>query len=147
MEIFIKSKYGNSYLASTNPDVIDAIDSVMNKDIRIRFWYGDNNTGDSWVEENDTMGTVGRSTGDSKIPLLIKNIKSTGGSPILTHCIVKIVDITYKKVLYVHPKFTLPAIEVFQNYVMVDNKIHANCKSFEEATKLAKFLKGDRNSK
>lgn len=36
------------------------------------------------------FGTVGRSTGKVKIPLLVHNSRSMGGGGILTHCIIGI---------------------------------------------------------
>ena len=134
-------------MAKTNSKVIEAIDNVINTGIRIRFWYGDDETGCSWVEENDTIGTIGRSTGDYKIPLLIKNKRSLGGGAILTHCIVKLVDISNNKVLYVHPKFSLPEIDCYFMKVIVDHKVYANCDSWNQAIRLTKFLTGQRNCK
>ena len=57
---------------------------------RIRIWYGDTATGVSWLEEYDTIGTIGRSGGQVKIPLLLKNARSSGGGGILCHCIIRI---------------------------------------------------------
>ena len=43
---------------------------------RIRVFYGDVNTGKDWCETFDTIGYIGKSTGQIKIPLLVKNSNS-----------------------------------------------------------------------
>lgn len=58
--------------------------------LRLRLYYGDNETGKDWQECHDTTGYIVRSTGSQKIPLLIYNKNCYGGGDILTHCIVKI---------------------------------------------------------
>ncbi|MBU2346535.1 MAG: hypothetical protein KJ888_20285, partial [Gammaproteobacteria bacterium] len=76
---------------------------------RLRLYYGDSETGLDWEEVYDVTGYVGHSTGTVKIPLLVHNARSLGGSPILDHCIVKITKTTKPyKVLYQHPKYHLP---------------------------------------
>lgn len=123
------------------------INSLIHKNIRVRVFYGKTD-GKAWVEEFDIMGYIGRSTGgDMAIPILLYNKKSIGGCGILVDSIVKLVETKSKKVLYQHPKFTMPDIQTHFCYVMVDNGIHANCTTNEKAIRLTKFLKGERNSK
>jgi hypothetical protein len=68
--------------------------------IRIVLDYGDVNTGESWGEEHDIYGYVGRSSGKIKIPILVYNRRSFGGGAILDHCIIGIKTSKDKKVLY-----------------------------------------------
>lgn len=56
---------------------------------RVRITYGDVSTGRKW-EDKPVTGTLGRTTGDIKIPILLKQSRSIGGEAILTHCIVKL---------------------------------------------------------
>lgn len=72
---------------------------------RLRFHWGDIKTGEDWGDVNDITGTVGRSTGSIKVPLLIKTSRSSGGGAILDNACVKIVDAKSKEVLYEHPKY------------------------------------------
>jgi len=75
---------------------------------RLRIFYGDTETGRCWMDENDTIGYIGRSTGEIKIPLLIKNTRSHGGGAILDHCIIKITSNGHT--IYEHPKFNMPEV-------------------------------------
>jgi len=121
------------------------------RDVRLRLYYGDAETGRCWMEEHDTIGYIGRSTGQIKIPLLIKTSRSWGGSPILDHCIIKITisGIT----LYEHPLFNMPVVTVNNDnsghgwQVLFDGKVYANCKTKKQAERLAAFMRGERNSK
>lgn len=101
---------GTAYHVET-PDVIikileDARQS--NRHIRLRFCYGDTETGRDWGETCDTAGYIGRSTGSIKIPLLIRKVTSYGGGGLLDHCIVRIEKKvnggSYREV-YRHPKY------------------------------------------
>lgn len=95
---------GTSYHQDTDPRVIDILENCRINKHRIRVVYGDVVTGVSWEERFDVTGTVGRSTGEMKIPLMIHNKRSMGGGSILTHCIIGIRHSTSKEWLYKHPK-------------------------------------------
>lgn len=110
MENKYKVVNGISYHENTPDAVIRVLENAMRTNKRIRIFYGDTETGRDWMEIYDTIGTIGKSCGQNKIPLLIKNSRSYGGGAILTHCIVKItID---KEVVYKHPKYYLPEMEI-----------------------------------
>ena len=67
---------------------------------RIRLIYGDVATGKAWGEDSRDAGTIGRSMGTKKIPLLVRTSRSMGGEAILTHCIVKVLESRGSSVLY-----------------------------------------------
>ena len=96
---------------------------------RIRLVYGDADTGKDWLGEHDVIGTIGRSTGTKQVPLLINNSRSTGGCAILDDCILKIVDVKSKRVLYQHekyiaPEFTIEVSEVDRaKYILGEDKL------------------------
>lgn len=113
--------------------------------VRLRFFYGDSETGRCWMDEHGTIGYIGRSTGIYKIPLLIHNNRSYGGGAILDHCIIKIM--VGKHTLYQHPLFNMPIVTVNDKQVLFDNEVYANCNSEQQAIKLAAFMRGERNSK
>lgn len=94
---------GMYFTKGTDERVMDILCDYCHTDIRIRIFYGNKKTGNDWCEIYDTIGYVGRSCGEQKIPLLINNKRSFCGGGILTDCILKItVD---KQVLYKHPKY------------------------------------------
>lgn len=147
---------GTAYNINTPDKVVRILDSVLKsfRQRRIRVFYGNSITGKDWCEENDVIGYVGRSTGSIKIPLLIKNINSSGGGGILDHCIVKITE--DKKVLYQHPNYHIGELEVtevpehlkLQGYthsVKRDGITIANFKTEKKARNYIAFLKGERN--
>lgn len=72
---------------------------------RVRIWYGDKETGRAWNEAHHVTGTIGRSSGLAKIPLMIPNRRSLGGPALLDDCIIRIDDINDRKTLYKHPNF------------------------------------------
>jgi hypothetical protein len=122
---------GTSYDERTNSKVIEVLERVRAQRIRIRVYYGDIITGRSWLEEHDIFGYVGRSNGNSKIPLLVFNNRSYGGGALLDHCIVKITTSAGGNILYKHPSFHTPDLKIVENSVnsytlFADNKEHAN---------------------
>jgi len=145
-----------SYHKETNDKVISILENARISNKRIRIFYGDTKTGRDWKEEFDTIGTIGRSTGINKIPLLIKQSNSWGGGALLDHCIVKItID---KKVVYQHENYHIGEFEIKDASeevkkhdlfvsVFCDNENIANFKTAKQAERYVEFLKGNRNSK
>lgn len=145
---------GTSYHENTPEAVINVLERAMRTKERVRIFYGDTTTGRDWMEIYDTIGTIGRSCGQIKIPLLIKNSRSYGGGAILDHCIVKItID---KKVVYQNPKYYLPIMEIkeasdtlkadgYFYSVFADGLNTYNCKTLKQAENEVAFHKGLRN--
>ena len=99
---------GTFYHEQTDEKVVQVLDRFMHdRDTRLRFCFGDADSGKDWEKELDITGYIGRSTGDIKIPILISNKRSSGGGAILDHCIVKIEYANKKKggVLYQHSTY------------------------------------------
>jgi len=142
---------GTYYYEGTEKKVIDWLETARSRNERIRLFYGNKETGFDWMEEHDTIGTVSRSCGDIKIPLLIKNSRSHGGSAILTENIVKIT--VGKRVVYQHPKYYQP--ELFLMYHDLTNRwavqtaddVLATFEDYGKAYRWSEFIKGHRNSK
>ena len=139
----------------TSEKVKQCIEHCYNSKLRIRIWYGDTKTGLSWLEEYDTMGTIGRSTGQQKIPLLIKNSRSSGGGGILCHCIIRIDVIGSRRTIYKHPLFSVPLLTVATNndndtknkypfIVSKNNELQARFKSEKQAKNYIGFMTGER---
>lgn len=87
---FYKIYEGTYYSVECTDKLIKTLHQIQVDKIRIKLCYGDLKTGQDWKEEFDVLGTIGRSTGSIKIPLLIHNTRAFGGGAIPTDCIVKI---------------------------------------------------------
>lgn len=95
-----------SFNKNTPQKVREILEWARENHKRIRIYYGDKKTGRDWCESYDTIGYIGRSCGQVKVPLLISNRNSCSGPAILDDCIVKI---TYDhQVLYEHPTYHMP---------------------------------------
>jgi hypothetical protein len=91
---------GTSYHKDTDPEVIRVLEHARIGGYRVRTHYGHTQDTDcqgqpcergrDWLEECDTEGRIGRSMGPICIPIMLHNCRSTGGSGILDHCIVRI---------------------------------------------------------
>lgn len=85
----------------TDPKVEKILESARLSKTRLRLEYGDNKTGKAWGDSY--TGTIGRSMGPIKVPLLIKTVRSMGGQAILTANIVRITKGGTE--IYRHPKY------------------------------------------
>ena len=163
MEIKMMEVYGNkykvangTYYSESTPDaVIRILENSRLNNQRIRLFYGNTENGRDWMETCDTIGTIGRSCGTVKVPLLIKNNRSMGGGAILDHCIVKItID---KKVVYQAENYYLPEIIISECSEVLKKEgykfslsakeagICFNAKTKEKADNVVNFYKGLRN--
>ena len=107
MENQYKVVRGISFDARTPDKVCNILASHCGgRNQRVRIFLGDTKTGKDWCEVYDTIGYIGRSTGNIKIPLMIATKNSRGGGAIPDHCIVKItID---KQNVYQHPNYHCP---------------------------------------
>lgn len=135
---------GTYYNEKTPDDVIRLLERLRKNGTSVIVRYGDTETGFDWMEENDVEGTVGRSTGTVKIPLLVPR-NENGGPGMLDHCIVKIVDAITGKALYTHPHYWRRTVKIHPSdtapYVamaLFDDEIVAR---FKTAQELAKFVR------
>lgn len=67
---------------------------------RVILDYGNRLTGESWNEEFDITGRIGRSTGSIPIPILVHNRNSTGGGALLDGSIISIKSSKGKRPLW-----------------------------------------------
>ena len=141
-------EFNGFYFNENTPEKVMQIVSSIGRNTRLRFWYGKD--GKSWNEENDVCGSIGRSTGNIKIPLLINNSNSMGGGSLLGDSIIKIVDTKNKMVLYQHENFSQPEFIVrsYDCAVLADNILHAQgFKTEKQAQRYADFMNGKRMNK
>jgi hypothetical protein len=113
----LTNRYANSPLSKetwfdpqTPLGVRKTLECARKSDLRVRIWLGDE-SGLSWLEENDTIGKVGRSMGPLRIPLLVPEGEAGGGG-ILTASVIRIRNERTRTDLYVHPKFRIPDLRV-----------------------------------
>lgn len=137
------TEFSTAYTLGTDPQVMRILDRARDDQrIRIRVHYGHTDgpqEGRDWLAENDVSGTVGRSAGTYRTPILIHNTRSMGGSPILTHCIVKIRGVG-GRVLYQHPYYHHGVVTMgpspakgYSTGVFVDGDNHANFRDEAQA--------------
>lgn len=110
-EIVGTRKLGTWFDYDTSTKVRNILEQYRKEGGRLRLFYGDRNTGRDWMEENDLMGKIGRSTGTLQIPLLIAE-GEYGGPGILDSCIVRILDADTRELLYQQKNYHLPDMEI-----------------------------------
>lgn len=138
----------------TAPQVQNAIKHAHAHGLRVRVFLGDPETGEAWPEEWDVMGTIGRSMGPQKIPLLINNRRSMGGGGLLDSCIVGLALTNGGGWLYKHPAFnpgtweTVPAVSPgYCEGVARNGTLHAQFKKPGQAARYVAFMRGERFTK
>jgi len=128
-------------------DIVRVLEQARQNRTRIHISLGDTVTGKDWLEENDVIGYIGRSMGPIKVPLLIANRRSLGGSAILDHCIVRVRLSAGGKVLYQHANYhfgslairskdqavELPNGRLLKVDVLRNSQVHASFESIEKA--------------
>lgn len=95
----------------TDPKVARVLERCRNAGNKVRLIQGDTATGRAWLDEHDVVGKIGRSTGTLKVPLLIEPGES-GGSAILTACLLGIVDWENGEFLFRHPAYRAPSLTI-----------------------------------
>ena len=109
------SEDGTYYDSETPDSLIEILERARINKTRLKFYLGDKETGKDWMEEDSKLGKIGRSTGQVKIPIIIKNVYSCGGEAILTDCIVKLTTSPGRVPLYQHPKYHQPKMEILED--------------------------------
>lgn len=139
---------------NTNDRVKQVLTSCYNRKNRIRIVYGDVTTGESYLDEYEILGYVGKSTGTKPVALLINNSRSFGGGSILTDIILKIVDTQTKQVLFQHKNYVMPVltkkISSHSNYlydVIYNGELVARFKTEKQANNYIDFMQCKRMSK
>jgi len=143
---------GTFYDTRTPDAVIRVLESARLNRTRLHISLGETDNergmlGRDWIEEHDINGTVSRSMGPVKVPLLVANRKSLGGFALLDHCIVRIRTAAGGRVLYQHPVYHHGALEIRQKTTPVnlpdgrvltvdilrDGELHASFENMDKA--------------
>ena len=88
----------------TPPEVARVLERCRLAGTKVRLVLGNTATGESWLDEYDVVGTIGRSSGPLRVPLLIEEGEDGGGA-ILTACLLCVIDWRSSRVLYRHPAY------------------------------------------
>ena len=133
----------------TTMGVREAITNAYLNRRKVKIYCGDTKTGRCWNEEHDTIGTIGRSSGPTKVSLLIATSRSMGGGEIMTDCIVRVRDFRsgvdlYRAPNYVQSTFEIIALSEHPEYAHEDYthavKINGEFYSRHKTERAAKML-------
>lgn len=123
---------------------------------RLRLFFGDIHTGCSWLEEYDVIGTIGRTGGKFKVPILLRNSRSVCGGAILVGSLVRIDEVSTHRTLWKVDNFHVEEMTVEHAndekypYAVMQKKDDgtvsnvANFKTEEKAERWIAFMKGER---
>lgn len=96
--------------ADVPPMVRKTLERYRKSGDEIRIFYGDE-SGRDWLEEFDMVGTIGRSTGPMRVPLLVPR-GECGGPALLTKNIIRMMDVATGAELYRHPTYHQPELRL-----------------------------------
>ncbi|HEY9657276.1 MAG TPA: hypothetical protein V6C65_02345 [Allocoleopsis sp.] len=95
-------EHGTCYPENTPDNLVKVLETLLHSGRRVMIQFGDLQTGKVAYQER---GTIGRSTGINKIPLLVKTKRSLGGAALWTEQILRIVEVSTKTELYRNPSY------------------------------------------
>lgn len=95
----------------TPAQVAKVLERCRKNQDRVRLVLGHTDTGQPWFEEYGVVGTIHRSCGMLKVPLLVED-GEVGGAAILTDCLLCIISWNNGKVLYRHPRYQPPEMKI-----------------------------------
>lgn len=144
----------------TPQEVRSELEHARLRDMRVRLWYGDTDTGKAWPEEHDVIGYIGRSSGRIRVPIILHNRFSASGPAIIDHRIVRIDEIATRNTVYQHPTFS----SGFERRWIVEDepaRLHglsivvknddmeeiARFRQFRSAQRFVAFMNGERYAK
>lgn len=147
---------GTHFNRETPDAVVHALAGLVHTRTRVRIFCGELSTGLAWTEEHNNMGTIGRSNGRFKSPLMIANARSMGGPALLDSCILAIRTTGRKpRWLYKADKFDLGSWESgdcqseagYLGEVRHNGDLYARTKTRAAANRLAQYMAGWRDAK
>lgn len=104
--IYLKDKNEIEVFAQVDNCLMATLSECYRQKRRVRVWYGDRKSGESWFEDCETTGRIGRSGGKIfNIPLIIANSRSWGGGALSVGSLIRVDDIKARKTLWKVPNF------------------------------------------
>lgn len=95
----------------TSLELAKVLEGCRKSKRKVRLVLGDTATGEVWLDEYDVVGTIGRSAGSLKMPLLIEDWESGGGA-ILTACVLAVIDWQSGRWLFRHTAHKHPDLDI-----------------------------------
>ena len=137
---------GTYYRADMPAAIVKVLETARANGRPIRIYYGDVVTGLDWNEEHDVKGTVGRSMGPCKVPLLVGKGQAGGGE--IRGSIVRIRYADSDRDLYRHPNYHSGKIEVvedasvsgYTHAILIGGQLYSRHKTQKSAHMLAAKL-------
>lgn len=132
------------------PEVCKVIDRCIKNGTRVRLFYGDTDTGQDWGEQNDVLGTISRTSGILKKPILVSEGECFGFT-ILEGCLIKIMDADTRRVLWVHERYQSPTFSITEDNstpelpfkATMNGQLTARFPSFAKAAAWVAFMSGE----
>lgn len=111
--------------ARTPKEVRRVLERYRENEGMVRVFTGDPETGLDHMEEFDSIGRIRRSMGPMMVPLLVED-GEYGGGALLTHCIVRIVDLATGLDVYRHANYHQPELRMVEapRYDQVEGYTH-----------------------
>ena len=103
--IYLKDKNEIEVFMQVDNCLMSVLSECYRQKRRVRLWYGDRKSGESYFEAFETTGRIGRSYGDFKIPLVIPNSRSWGGGALSIGSLIRVDDIKARKTLWKVPNY------------------------------------------
>jgi hypothetical protein len=136
------------YDPETSEKVREVLEGYRKSGKKIRVFLGDPETGRAWLGDADVFGTVSRSTGPIKIPLLVSPGDS-GGSALLTANILRIIDAQTRQEVYRHPLYKEPDLRIqpsttpgYAAEVIYESEVYERFTSRQQAQRWVDFMQG-----
>ena len=104
--IYLKDKNEVEVYTQVDNCLMTTLSECYRQKRRIRVWYGDRKTGESWFEGFETTGCIVRSRRNSfNIPLILVNSRSWGGGALSIGSLIRVDDIKARKTLWKVPNY------------------------------------------
>lgn len=110
--LYIKNEDRLEVFDNLDAKLVSIILQYRNSKERLRLFYGDIHTGRSWNEEYNVTGSIGRTCGNFKVPVLLNNSRSYGGEAISIGSLIRIDEISTHQTLWQVPNFHVEKLYV-----------------------------------
>lgn len=103
--IYLKDKNEVEVYTQVDDCLMAVLSECYRQERRLRVWYGDRKTGESWFEDCETTGRIGRSCGNFRVPLILADSRSWYGGALSVGSLIRVDDIKARKTLWKVPNY------------------------------------------
>ena len=134
------------------PSVVAHLEYARLHHKKLRLFFGDQETGRCWLEENDVTGFIGRSMGPMRVSQYCwQSRSSSGGGAILARCIIRIIETEGRRELWRPPEFHLPELQLraeqdqpkYRYAVHSDGECVARFTTLQKRARWLAFMRGE----